>query len=123
MLRFWLAVLAGALVLGVAFARLPGSSPALLMAVVVLAALGVGFFAGRRGALAGFAMVYLGNLVFVLITMARHGTGDGTDPSGVSGFFLRLLMVQVVLLQFAIPAAIAGWAGAYARRRMSGVFP
>lgn len=120
MLRFWLAVLAGALVLGVAFARLPGSSPALLMAVVVLAGLGVGFFARRRGALAGFAVVYLGNLVFVAITMTRYGTGDGADPSGIGGFIVRLLMVQVVLLQFAIPAAIAGWAGAYARRRWLG---
>lgn len=120
MLRFWLAVLAGALVLGVAFARLPGSNPALLMAVVVLAALGVGFFARRRGALAGVAMVYLGNLVFVGITMTRYGTGDAADPSGIGGFLVRLLIVQVVLLQFAIPAAIAGWAGAYARRRMAG---
>ena len=42
------------------------------------------------------------------------------DPAGVGGFLVRLLIVQVVLLQFAIPAAIAGWAGAYARRRWLG---
>lgn len=122
-MRFWLAVLAGALVLGVAFLRLPGSNPPLMMAVVVLAALGTGFFARRRGALAGLFIVYLGNLLFVVANTARYGMGDGSDPSGAGGFLVRLLIVQVVLLQFAIPAAIAGWAGASARRRWLGERP
>jgi len=119
-MRFWLAVLAGALVLAVAFLRLPGSNPPLTMAVVMLAGLGTGFFAARRGALAGLLIVYLGNLLFVVINIAQRGVGDGGDPAGVGGFLVRLLIVQVVLLQFAIPAAIAGWAGAYARRRWLG---
>jgi len=118
-LRFWLAVLAGALVLGVAFLRLPGSNPPLMMAVVLLAAVGTGFVARRRGALAGLLIVYLGNLLFVVINIAQRGLGDG-DPSGVGGFLLRLAIVQVVLLQFAIPAAVAGWLGTYARRRWLG---
>jgi len=117
--RFWLAVVAGAVVLGVAFIRLPSSSPQLMIAIVVLAALGTGFFAGRRGALAGFLTVYLGNLLFVAMTTARHGTGQ-EDPAGLAGFIVRLLIVQVVLLQFAIPAAISGWCGAYARQRWAG---
>lgn len=117
-MRFWLAVLAGALVLGVAFLRLPGiNSPQFAMVVVVLAALGTGFFAARRGALAGFLIVYLGNLIFVVFNIARYGFG-GEDPSGVAGFVGRLLIVQFVLLQFAIPAAVAGWLGSYARRRL-----
>ena len=120
MLRFWLAVLAGALVLGVAFLRLPGSNPPLMMAIVLLAAVGTGFVARRRGALAGALIVYLGNLLFVASNLARYGMGDGGDPSGPGGFLLRLAIVQVVLLQFAIPAAIAGWCGAYARRRWLG---
>lgn len=119
-MRFWLAVLGGALVLGVAFLRLPGSSPPLMMAVVVLTALGAGFFAARRGALAGLLIVYLGNLLFVAVNTARYGFGSGTDPAGVGGFLVRLLVVQVVLLQFAVPAAIAGWTGTYARQRWPG---
>ncbi len=121
-MRFWLAALAGGLVLGVAFLRLPGSSPQVMMAVVVLAALGTGFFAARRGAIAGFLIVYLGNLLFVASNIARYGIGS-EDPSGgsnVGGFLVRLLIVQFVLLQFAIPAAIAGWCGSYARRRLVG---
>lgn len=117
MRRFALAVLAGTAVLAVAFLRLPAmSAPAVTMAVVVLTALGTGFFAARRGALAGLAIVYLGNLVFVAVNLTLRGTGE--DPSGVAGFLGRLLMVQVVLLQFAIPAAIAGWAGTRLRRRL-----
>ena len=123
LMRFWLAVLAGAVVLGVAFLRLPGSNPPLMMAIVVLAALGAGFFAGRRGALIGFLIVYVGNLLFVASTIARYGFGYGTDSSGAGGFIVRLLIVQVVLLQFAIPAAIAGWSGTYARRRWLGARP
>lgn len=119
-MRFWLAVLGGALVLGVAFLRLPGSNPPLMMAVVVLTALGAGFFAARRGALAGLLIVYLGNLLFVAVNTARYGFGSGTDPAGVGGFLVRLLVVQVVLLQFAVPAAIAGWTGTYARQRWPG---
>lgn len=119
-MRFWLAVLAGASVLGVAFLRLPGSSPPLMMAVVLLAAVGAGFFARRSGALAGALSVYLGNLLFVASNIARYGLGEGNDPSGVGGFLVRLLVVQVVLLQFAVPAAIAGWLGAYARGRWLG---
>ena len=115
-MRFALAVLAGALVLGLLFLRLPGiANPLFSMAVVIAAGLGAGFFAARRGALAGFLIVYLGNLIFVAANLAAFGIGD--DPSGVPGFLGRLLMVQLVLLQYAIPAAIAGWAGEHVRRR------
>lgn len=122
-MRFGLAVLAGGAVLGIAFLRLPGTSPPLMMAVVILNALGTGFFAARRGALAGLLIVYLGNLLFVAANTARYGFGSGTDPAGVGGFLVRLLVVQVVLLQFAVPAAIAGWCGAFARRRWLGPRP
>lgn len=116
MLCFWLAVLAGALVLGVAFLRLPGiSSPQITMLVVILAALGTGFFAARRGALAGFLIVYVANVIFVVVNLIQRGIPQG--DGGTMGFAGRMLVVQVVLLQFAIPAAIAGWCGAYARRR------
>jgi len=117
-MRFALALLAGAVVLGWLFLRMPGiNSPLFSMVVVIVVALGTGFFAARRGALAGFLIVYLGNLLFVVSNIARFGMG-GEDPSGVAGFVGRLLIVQVVLLQFAIPAAIAGWLGASARRRL-----
>ena len=116
-MRFALAVIAGALVLGAAFLRLPDiSSPPVTMVVVVLAALGTGFFAARRGALAGFAIVYLANLFFVLVSVIQLGVPQ--DDGGFGGFAGRMLIVQFVLLQFAIPAAVAGWLGAYVRRRL-----
>ena len=116
-MRFALAVLAGALAVGGLFLRMPGiGDPLASMAWVLFAGLATGFFAERRGALAGFLSVYLGNLVFVVANVIRSGVGD--DPSGVPGFIGRLLLVQVVLLQYAIPAAIAGWLGAFARRRV-----
>ena len=115
-MRFALAVIAGALVLGLLFLRMPLiADPVFTMGVVIAAALGTGFFAARRGALAGFLIVYLGNLAFVIANVFAFGIGD--DPSGVLGFVGRLLMVQVVLLQYAIPAAVAGWIGEQARRR------
>jgi len=118
-MRFALAVAAGALVLGLLFLRMPNiNDPLFSMAWVILAALATGFFAAKRGALAGFLIVYVGNLIFVLANLMRFGVGQ--DSGGVPGFVGRLLMVQVVLLQYAIPAAIAGWVGAYARRRMVG---
>ena len=116
-MRFALAVVAGALALGWLFLRMPGiASPLASMAWVLVAGLATGFFAERRGALAGFLIVYLGNLVFVFANLIQFGVGD--DPSGIAGFIGRLLVVQVVLLQYAIPAAIAGWLGAHARRRV-----
>lgn len=119
-MRFALAVLAGALVLGVAFLRMPGiNSPLLSAAVIVLSALATGFFAGRRGALAGLLIVYLGNLIFVFVTLVERGLpADGSDPSGVAGFLGRLVIVQLVLLPFGVAGAAAGWLGAYARRRL-----
>lgn len=115
-MRFALAVIAGALVLGLLFLRMPGiASPLFSMAVVIAAGLGTGFFAARRGALAGLLIVYLGNLIFVAANLRAFGIG--ADPSDVPGFVGRLLTVQLVLLQYAIPAAIAGWAGEHARRR------
>lgn len=116
-MRQALAVLAGALVLGAAFLRLPDiSSPQVTMVVVVLAALGTGFFAARRGALAGFLIVYAANVIFVLVNVIQLGIPQ--DDGGVWGFAGRVLIVQFVLLQFAIPAAVAGWLGAYGRRRL-----
>ena len=115
-MRYALAVIAGALVLGLLFIRLPLiADPMFSMGVVIAVGLGTGFFAARRGALAGFLSVYLGNLIFVAVNLAALGIGD--DPSGIPGFVGRLLFVQLVLLQYAIPAAIAGWAGEQARRR------
>jgi len=116
-MRSALAILAGALVLGVAFLRLTGiSSPQVTMVVVVLAALGTGFFAARRGALAGFLIVYLANVMFVLVNVVQLGIPQ--NDGGALGFAGRMLIVQLVLLQFAVPAAIAGWLGAQARRRL-----
>ena len=116
-MRFAFAVLAGALVLVVAFLRLPGiGSPQVTMVVVVLAALGTGFFAARRGALAGFVIVYLANVMFVLVNSVQLRIPQ--DDGGALGFAGRMLIVQLVLLQFAVPAAVAGWLGAQARRRL-----
>lgn len=117
-MRFALAVVAGALVLGLLFLRMAAlANPLFSMAVVIAVGLGTGFFAARRGALAGFLIVYLGNLIFVAANLVAFGIG--TDPSGAGGFVGRLLIVQVVLLQFAIPAAIAGWLGAVVRRQVA----
>ena len=66
--------------------------------------------------LAGFVIVYLANLIFVLVNTAQLGIPQ--DDGGAVGFARRTLVVQFVLLQFAIPAAVAGWLGASARRRL-----
>lgn len=116
-MRFWLAVLAGAIFQGLAFSAFAGlGSSAFAIAFIVLTALAVGFFAARRGALAGFLTVYLGNLVFVLINIGRRGLGE--DPSDLGGFMGRLLIVQLTLLPYAVVGAIAGWAGARVRRQL-----
>lgn len=116
-MRIGLALLAGALAQGAAFSLFSGLGPsAFAIAFIALTALAVGFLAAARGALAGFATVYLGNLVFVLINVARYGIGQ--DPSGLGGFISRLLIVQATLLPYAAAGAIAGWSGARLRRRL-----
>ena len=115
-MRFALAVAAGALVVAMAFMRIPSSDPLLVVAVVVLAGLRADFFAVRRGALAGFLLVYVANIVFVIINSIQLGIPQG--DGGIVGFAGRALIVQFVLLQFAIPAALAGWLGAHLRHRL-----
>lgn len=116
-MRFRLALLAGALAQGIGFSAFAGLGSSLFAVVfIALTALAVGFFAARRGALVGFLTVYLGNLVFVLINLARYGIGQ--DPSGLGGFIGRLLIVQATLLPYAAAGAVAGWSGARIRRRL-----
>lgn len=116
-MRFWLALAAGALAQGLAFSAFPGlGASAFAIAFIALTALAVGFFAARRGALAGFLTVYLGNLVFVLINLGRRGLGE--DPSDLGGFMGRLLIVQLMLLPYAVAGAMAGWAGSRLRRQL-----
>lgn len=120
-MRLALAVLGGALVQAVAFLRLVGlgGSP-LAVLVIVLTAFGTGFFAARRGALAGIASVYLGNLLFFLANVLRYGPGE--DPTGLFPVLGRMIIIQLVILPFGIAGAIAGWTGERARRRLVGAW-
>lgn len=120
-MRFWLAVLAAAVAQAYAFTILTGAPGASLPALVMmlLGALGAGFFAARRGALAGFLSVYLGALIYAVASYLTASPIADTDaPRTVLDLIGWTLRLGWAIVPFAIAAAIAGWLGAQLRRRL-----
>jgi len=118
-MRFALAVFAAAAVHAYAFTLLTGPGiSGVALAVMLLAALGAGFFAARRGALAGLLSLYVGALAYAVFSYLAppHSTEDAPrDLLDVIGWGFRL---GFAILPYAIGAALVGWAGSAARGRV-----
>jgi len=91
-----------------------GSGALLAIAYLLLASAGAGFFAGRRGALAGAAAVIAGSLLSGLVQFWPR-VSYAFDLGVLAGFDLQLL---IALVPYEIGGAIAGHAGALARTRI-----
>jgi hypothetical protein len=118
-MRFALAVLGAGAVQSFAFTQLTGprSVPVLALVTMLLAASGAGFFAARRGALAGLVSLYLGALAYAGASYFAAATVPDAprDPLDLIGWVVRL---GFAIVPYAIGTAVAGWAGTAARRRL-----
>ena len=118
-MRFALAVLAAALIQVVPYlnlARWTGTAAVFVSLYLLLAALGAGFFAGRRPAIAGALSVVGGVTLYgVLAYLTRGEASVGFDT--LLSFEQRLL-VEVVpyVLAGALVGAAGGWLRAWALR-------
>jgi hypothetical protein len=116
-MRFALAALvAGALDLAVLLKidQWVGAGALLAIAYLLVASAGAGFFAARRGALAGALAVVLGALLSGLVQYWPR-TSYANDLGTLIGFELQLV---IALVPYEIGGAIAGYAGEVARRRV-----
>jgi hypothetical protein len=93
-----------------------GSGALLAIAYLLLASAGAGFFAGRRGALAGAAAVIGGSLLSGLVQFWPR-VSYAFDLGVLAGFELQLL---IALVPYDIGGAIAGHFGNAARVRLVG---
>jgi hypothetical protein len=112
--RFALAVVGAAVIQLFPYLRLDqwvGVGALLAIAYIEFAALGAGFFAGRRAWLAGALSVLLGALLYAV---AAALTQPGSDAGTFTFFFLRL---PVAVLPFIVLGAVAGWLGGALRAR------
>jgi len=111
--RFALAVLIAAAVQLVPYLR-PDVPALLATAYLLFAALGAGFFAGRRGWLAGALSVLLGAAAYGLWARPVPATGGGPD-------LVDLVRAETALLAGVVPyaagGALAGALGARLRAR------
>ena len=120
-MRFALAVLAGAVAQAYAFTILTGprAVPAVALTILLVAALGAGFFAARRGALAGLLSLYAGAFAYAAVsyfTAPPMADEDWPrDPFHLAAWSVRLAWA---IIPYAIGAAVAGWAGSALRRRV-----
>lgn len=91
-------------------------------AVITFAA---GWMSTRRGALIGFACVFVASLLWSTQVIARAWLGGDLakpfpdcDPCGLAGHLVRMTIVTAMgLATFGVLGALAGWLGAFARRR------
>jgi len=103
-MRFAVAVLGAGIAQVFPYLRLDqwiGAGGALALLYIGFAALGAGFFAGRRGAAAGALSVLVGAFLYAVVAGL---TQPGADPGAFASFFLRI-------------GAFAGWLGGAARAR------
>ena len=119
-MRFALAVLAAAAVQAYAFVRLtsPNGTSGVALAVMLLAAFGAGFFAARRGALAGIASLYAGALIYAAVSYVAGPSVVDDAPRNVLDLIGWGLRLAFAILPYAIGAAVAGWAGSALRGRV-----
>ena len=126
--RFPLAVTAGSVLIGLADlanAFLARDVRVVLIATAFAACL-TGFVARRRGALAGLAaVVAVGVAQAAVVLGTAWAAGDlartypDCDPCGLPGYTGRLLIVLLRTLgTVGVIAAVAGWLGEQAARRM-----
>ncbi len=116
-MRFALAaVVAGALDLAVLLKvdQWIGGGALLAIAYLLVASAGAGFFAGRRGALAGALAVVIGALLSGLVQYWPRAS-YANDLGTLVGFELQLV---IALVPYEIGGAIAGYFGAMARQRL-----
>jgi hypothetical protein len=112
--RFAVAVFGAGVVQVFPYLRLDqwvGVGAVLAIAYIELAALGAGFFAGRRAALAGALSVVLGAFLYALVSGL---TQPGGDPAAFASFFLR---VPIAVFPYILLGAAAGWLGGAVRAR------
>ncbi|TMC42435.1 MAG: hypothetical protein E6J23_11240 [Chloroflexi bacterium] len=113
-MRFAVAVLGAGIAQIFPYLRLDqwiGVGGALALLYIGFASLGAGFFAGRRGALAGALSVLVGAFGYAVVAGL---TQPGGDPGAFASFFLRL---PIAVFPFILIGAFAGWLGAAVRGR------
>ena len=117
-MRFALAVTVAALVELVVFLRLDqwiGVFAVLAILYLFFAALGAGYFAGSRGALAGLLAVQVGALVYGVVAYATRAV-----PAEVGSLLEWELRLTVAVLPYAIGGAAAGAVGGWLRGQTVG---
>ena len=121
-MRFALAVIAAAAAQALAFTVLTGPRgvPLVALAIMLLAALGAGFFAARRGALAGVLSLYAGALIYAAVSFLTFPIplSDEDAPRSVLDLVGWALRLAFAIVPYAIGAAIAGWTGSALRGRV-----
>jgi hypothetical protein len=110
--RFALAVIASAIGQLVPYLR-PGVPGALAVAYILFAALGAGFFAGRRAFLAGALSVVLGATLYAI--WIRVGPGAAALAPGD---FIAVTAFLFGTVPYALLGALAGAAGGMLRSRV-----
>jgi hypothetical protein len=113
-MRFAVAVLGAGIAQIFPYLRLDqwvGAGGALALLYIAFAALGAGFFAGRRAALAGALSVLVGAFLYAVVAAL---TQPGGDPGAFTSFFLR---IPIAVFPFILIGALAGWLGGAARGR------
>jgi len=108
--RFALAVLAAAILQIVPYlnlARWTGTAAVFVTLYLLLAALGAGFFAGRRAALAGALSVLGGATLYAVLAYVTRGEADVAFGSLLS--FEERVVVEV--LPYVLAGALVGAAG------------
>ncbi len=115
-MRFWLAVLAAAaaqLFVYVQVGSWIGATAIVAIAYILFAALGAGWFAARRSALAGGLSVIAGAILYGIVSFFGPAA-IGSPVSDLIGWELRLVLA---VLPYAIAGALAGAAGGWLRGR------
>lgn len=115
-MRFIIAVL-GAAVLELVPYVYPNTPAILAITYVVFAALGAGFFAGRRSWLAGALSVFIGAVLYGIWSQLGYQTAGGTT---ISDFLTAETSLIVGVVPYAFFGALAGAAGGALRARVVG---
>ncbi len=115
-MRLTLAVLAAAAAQVVVYLRYAGAAgvPPALLAYIVLATLGAGWFAASRGALAGALSVAVAAAVYAVVTLLGPA-GAGMTAAEVVG---QVLAVVGTFWPYIAIGAVTGALGAALRRRV-----
>lgn len=116
-MRFALAVLGAGIIEIVPYAR-PSTPWLLAIAYLMFAALGAGFFAGRRAWLAGALSIPVGAALYGIWSELGAGGVQGTTSLG--DFMTAETGLVLGVLPYAFLGALAGLAGGWLRERAVG---